>query len=76
MFVTTVYLLLFDYSYYLVPTGVITFQRYVLTQERLPKWKDSKTRVCDLHLTTAQKIEDINNVLQVIKYQRVLLYMN
>jgi hypothetical protein len=48
-----------------VPTGVITFQRFQLPDTHCPKWADSNIGLCDLHLTTGKKIEDIHNVLQV-----------
>lgn len=48
-----------------MPTGVITFQRYVLPSKLHPRWADSKKGLCDTHLTTGKKIEDIYNALQV-----------
>ncbi|CAF2523897.1 unnamed protein product [Rotaria sp. Silwood2] len=48
-----------------MPNGVITIQRFALTRNHFPLWPDLKTRLCDLHLTTGKKIEDINGVLQV-----------
>jgi len=48
-----------------VPTGVITFRRFALPRSSIPFWNESKRELCDLHLTTGKKIEDINNVLQV-----------
>jgi hypothetical protein len=48
-----------------VPTGVITFRRFALPNTYIPLWNESKTELCDLHLTTGKKIEEIKNVLQV-----------
>ncbi|UJR36602.1 hypothetical protein I4U23_029322 [Adineta vaga] len=48
-----------------MPTGVITFQRCVLPIEMIPPWERVTTDLCDLHLTTNKRIEDINGVLQV-----------
>ncbi|CAF2085662.1 unnamed protein product [Rotaria magnacalcarata] len=48
-----------------MPTGVITFQRVVLPKSDYPQWPELKTDLCDLHLTTGQKIEDIPSVLQI-----------
>ncbi|CAF4533211.1 unnamed protein product [Rotaria socialis] len=48
-----------------MPTGVITFQRVVLPKSEYPQWPELKTDLCDLHLTTGDKIEDIPSVLQV-----------
>ena len=49
-----------------MPNGVITIRRYQLHQRHLPSWVDSKAEICDMHLTTDRKIEDIQGVLQVI----------
>jgi hypothetical protein len=49
----------------LVPTGVISFRRSVLTKDSIPRWSDSKAELSDIHVTTDKKIEDINCVLQV-----------
>ncbi len=49
----------------LVPTGVISFRRFVLTKDLIPRWSDSKAELSDIHVTTDKKIEDINCVLQV-----------
>ncbi|CAF0809366.1 unnamed protein product [Rotaria sp. Silwood1] len=48
-----------------MPNGVITIQRFALSRSRFPQWPDLNTGLCDLHLTTGKKIEDINSVLQV-----------
>jgi len=48
-----------------VPTGVITIQRFALPNNLIPQWSESTIGLCDLHLTTGKKIEDVNNVLQV-----------
>ncbi|CAF3456477.1 unnamed protein product [Rotaria socialis] len=48
-----------------MPTGVITIQRAVLPKAHFPRWSEVKTDLCDLHLTTGQKIEDVPSVLQV-----------
>ena len=58
-------LMLFEHLSILVPNGVITIRRLALSVDILPSWAKSKTELCDLHLTTDKKIEDINNVLQV-----------
>jgi len=56
---------LFRNFYNLVPTGVISFRRIELPNSDFPKWSNSKANLCDIHLTTSKKIEDINCVLQV-----------
>ncbi len=48
-----------------MPTGVITIQRVALPHNLVPDWSDSKKGLCDLHLTTGKRIEEIYNVLQV-----------
>ncbi|CAF3767930.1 unnamed protein product [Rotaria sordida] len=48
-----------------MPNGVITIQRFALSKHRFPQWSDLQTGLCDLHLTTGKKIEDINGALQV-----------
>ncbi|CAF3808845.1 unnamed protein product [Rotaria sordida] len=48
-----------------MPNGVITFQRYVLSDPFTPKWSKSTNGLIPMHLTTAKKIEDIDCVLQV-----------
>lgn len=48
-----------------VPNGVITIQRRALPALDIPSWAKSIAPLCDLHLTTGDKIEDITNVLQV-----------
>jgi hypothetical protein len=53
------------YLYNLVPNGVITIRRFALPTDLYPSWPDLTTGLCDLHLTTGKKIEDIDSVLQV-----------
>ncbi|CAF1246391.1 unnamed protein product [Rotaria sordida] len=48
-----------------MPNGVITIQRFALSKHRFPQWSDLQTGLCDLHLTTGKRIEDINGALQV-----------
>ncbi|CAF1331347.1 unnamed protein product [Rotaria magnacalcarata] len=48
-----------------MPNGVITFRRYALPDQALPKWGKSTKGLTAMHLTTARKIEDIECVLQV-----------
>jgi hypothetical protein len=48
-----------------VPVGVITFRRFELPHSLFPEWKKSDKKICDLHLTTGKKIEEVDNVLQV-----------
>jgi hypothetical protein len=50
-----------------VPNGVITFQRFALPKNLFPLWLDSTADLCDLHVTTGKKIEEVNNTLQVNK---------
>ncbi len=49
----------------LVPNGVLTFRRYALPDQLLPKWSRSNRDLAAMHLTTGKRIEDINNALQV-----------
>jgi len=56
---------LFRHFFNLVPTGVITFRRVALLYKDYPKWSNSRANLCDIHLTTSKKIEDVNYVLQV-----------
>jgi hypothetical protein len=51
-----------------VPTGVITIQRFQLPKNFFPQWSASRKTLCELHLTTGKKIEDIPNTLQVYTY--------
>jgi hypothetical protein len=67
----------FSYFNNLVPTGVITFRRFQLPDMLQPRWSDLTTGLCDLHLTTGKKIEDIDSVLQVnliISFARYLFF--
>jgi hypothetical protein len=48
-----------------VPNGVITIRRFALPETDHPQWPNSKATLCDMHLTTSKKIEDVNGVLQV-----------
>ncbi|CAF1072359.1 unnamed protein product [Rotaria sp. Silwood1] len=48
-----------------MPTGVITFRRYSLPDSSYPDWLHSNANISPLHLTTGEKIEDVNCVLQV-----------
>ncbi|CAF2384525.1 unnamed protein product [Rotaria sp. Silwood2] len=48
-----------------MPNGVITIQRIAFPEHVSPQWSDLNTDLCDLHLTTDKKIEDINGVLQI-----------
>jgi hypothetical protein len=48
-----------------VPNGMITFRRYAVPSQYLPKWSQSSTNIMPMHLTTSKKIEDIECVLQV-----------
>ncbi|CAF1117543.1 unnamed protein product [Rotaria sp. Silwood1] len=48
-----------------MPNGVITFRRYELSDTYVPKWSKSTKGLIPMHLTTAQKIEDIDCVLQI-----------
>ncbi|CAF4896310.1 unnamed protein product [Rotaria sp. Silwood1] len=46
------------------PNGVISFRRYKLPDDSHPQWLNSRQVLCNLHLTTGKKIEDIDCVLQ------------
>ncbi len=48
-----------------MPTGVITIQRFTLSNSLLPRWPESTKGLCDLHMTTGKRIEEVQNVLQV-----------
>ncbi|CAF4035650.1 unnamed protein product [Rotaria sordida] len=48
-----------------MPIGVITFKRYSLPDNSYPNWSSSIARLCDMHLTTGKKIEDVKYTLQV-----------
>ncbi|CAF1058003.1 unnamed protein product [Rotaria sordida] len=48
-----------------MPNGIITIQRFALPTHLFPQWSDLQTGLCDLHLTTGKKIEDVNGALQV-----------
>ena len=56
---------LYSFSFRLVPTGVITFQRSVLEKKNFPQWPSINEPLSDLYLTTDKRIEDIPNTLQV-----------
>ncbi|CAF1396985.1 unnamed protein product, partial [Adineta ricciae] len=47
------------------PTGVITFRRYSIPSQYVPKWSESNKNLIPVHFTTAKKIEDIECSLQV-----------
>ncbi|CAF0994283.1 unnamed protein product [Adineta steineri] len=47
-----------------MPNGVITIRRFSLPKQYLPLWHKSHTSLCDLHLTTSKKIEEVQNTLQ------------
>ncbi|CAF0805525.1 unnamed protein product [Adineta ricciae] len=47
------------------PNGVITIQRSALPLNRIPVWERQTTNLCDLHLTTGLRIEDMQSTLQV-----------
>ncbi|CAF0733884.1 unnamed protein product [Adineta steineri] len=47
-----------------MPNGVITIRRFSLPKQCLPLWHKSHTSLCDLHLTTSKKIEEVQNTLQ------------
>ncbi|CAF0977943.1 unnamed protein product [Adineta ricciae] len=47
------------------PNGVITIQRSALPLDRIPLWERQKTNLCDLHLATGLRIEDMQDTLQV-----------
>ncbi|CAF5121957.1 unnamed protein product, partial [Rotaria sp. Silwood1] len=48
-----------------MPNGVISFRRSKLPADSYPQWLNSRQVLCDMHLTTGKKIEDIDCVLQV-----------
>jgi poly(ADP-ribose) glycohydrolase len=48
-----------------MPNGVISFRRYELSDNSCPKWSSSRQDLCNIHLTTGKRIEDVNCVLQV-----------
>ena len=52
-------------TYNLVPNGVISFRRYMLPDNSRPNWSHSKSTLSHIHLTSREKIENINHVLQV-----------
>lgn len=55
------------YMINLVPTGVISFRRFVLTKEMDPNWSKSSAPLSGIHITSDKKIEDISCTLQVIR---------
>jgi hypothetical protein len=49
----------------LVPTGVITFQRFALPNDGIPNWIESQTSLCKVHMVMKETIEDMHGLLQV-----------
>ena len=49
----------------LVPNGAITIRRRLLPKSAWPNWSKSTQGLVPMHLTTSEKIEDIDNALQV-----------
>jgi len=47
-----------------VPTGVISFQRSVLSDEQKPNWFESKSKLCEVHIDSKGIIEDMCGLLQ------------
>lgn len=48
-----------------VPKGVLTFQRFALPDNCQPKWLESQTPLCPLHIAQSSTIEDMHGLLQV-----------
>ncbi len=51
--------------FYSVSIGTITIRRRLLPEQAIPKWSTSINGLAPMHLTTANKIEDIDHALQV-----------
>ncbi|CAF4283135.1 unnamed protein product [Rotaria sp. Silwood2] len=48
-----------------MPNGLISFGRFSLPDNFIPNWSTSMKGLCDIHLTTGKKIEDVECALQV-----------
>ncbi|CAF3951937.1 unnamed protein product [Rotaria sordida] len=47
-----------------MPKGVLTFRRFALPNEWIPKWTGSQTPLCKIHMRKDQTIEDMHGFLQ------------
>lgn len=50
---------------YIVSNGVLTFERYALPASKKPRWMESQSPLCDIHLVSNATIEDMHGFLQV-----------
>ncbi|CAF1313327.1 unnamed protein product [Rotaria sordida] len=48
-----------------MPKGVLTFRRFALPNEWIPKWTESQAPLCKIHMRKDQTIEDMHGFLQV-----------
>ncbi len=44
---------------------MITIRRFQLSKNLFPPWPELTAGLCDMRLTTDEKIEEVNNALQV-----------
>ena len=49
----------------LVPTGQISFRRFQLSKDQSPSWTTSSKALCQIDLRANDRIEDMENYLQV-----------
>ena len=48
-----------------MPNGVLTFRRSVLSDDKKPKWIESKAPMSQIHMVVNKTIEEMHGLLQV-----------
>lgn len=48
-----------------MPKGILTFHRFALPDDMRPKWDQSQTPLCKIHMAQQTTIEEMHGFLQV-----------
>ncbi len=52
----------------LVPTGAVTYQRQCIKKDKFPDWRDSRKKLCRLHVSNEGTIEDFGSGMLQVRF--------